>query len=67
MKLILYVVCKDTDNSCSDEDCCGGPFPSPAIKVFSSIEAAKACGIDPEDLSEVVVDSDEYTHINVGY
>lgn len=60
----VYIYYEDTDNSCSDPDCCGGPSPSPAIKVFSSLEKAKLAGYKPDDLKEIDVDVNELVHIN---
>lgn len=60
----VWVYYEDTDNSCCDPDCCGGPSPSPAVKVFSSLEAAKAAGVKKDDLTEIEVDSNDLVHVN---
>jgi hypothetical protein len=55
----------DDDNSCSDPDCCGGPYPAPAIKIFSSVEKAKEAGVrSEEDLTEIEIDSNEFVRID---
>jgi hypothetical protein len=54
----------DDDNSCSDPECCGGPFPYPSVKIFSSVEKAKEAGVkNEEDLTEVEVDNNEFVGI----
>lgn len=56
MKVYIHLV--DTDNSCSDPECCGGPCPSLYVQVFSSIEIAVSHRIKKEDLEEVEVDGE---------
>jgi hypothetical protein len=55
MKLYVYYI--DADNSCSDPDCCGGPFPSPHVAIFSSIAKAKEAGYDEDRLTEIILDA----------
>ena len=59
----VYVYYEDTDNSCSDPECCGGPSPAPAVKVFSSIETAKAAGVNKNQLTEIEVDKNELEYV----
>jgi len=59
----VYIYYKDTDNSCGDPDCCGGPSPSPHIKVFSSVETALAAGHKKEELTEVIIDNNELVDV----
>jgi len=57
----VYVLYQDQDNSCGDPECCGGPYPYPTIKIFSSPEAAKEiANIKLEDLVVIDVDKDEF-------
>ena len=57
--MIIYIYYEDTDNSCSDPDCCGGPCPSPYAALFSSVEKALQAGHKKDDLIEMVLDSGE--------
>jgi hypothetical protein len=61
MKVYVYVV--DEDNSCSDPECCGGPYPVPYIRVFSSEEKVKAAGKTMEDVTEIEIDG-EAQHVS---
>lgn len=51
----VYVYLRDTDNSCSDPECCGGPCPSLVIRVFSSIKDGIISGIKASDLKKVTL------------
>jgi hypothetical protein len=55
MKVYIYYI--DDDNSCGDPDCCGGPYPSPYVAVFSSLEKAKEAGYYKDQLVEVELDA----------
>jgi hypothetical protein len=55
----VYIFYEDTDNSCCDPDCCGGPSPNPCIKIFSSLKIAAEAGYKEKDLLVFVVDSNE--------
>ena len=60
----VYVCYMDDDNSCSDPECCGGPFPYPSVKIFSSVKAALDAGVkNEEDLTEVELDNNEFVGI----
>ena len=61
--MIVWVYLIDDDNSCNDPDCCGGPYPSPYVKVFSSVVAAEADGINKEDLTAVTIDDTSGTAV----
>ena len=55
MKVYVYYI--DDDNSCGDPDCCGGPYPAPAVAVFSSLAKAKEAGYDEDRLTEIELDA----------
>lgn len=57
--MIVYVYYEDTDSSCGDPECCGGPSPSPHIKIFSSLEKVKEAGHKENDVKAIKVDSNE--------
>lgn len=59
----VYVYYEDTDNSCHDPECCGGPSPSPHIKVFSSMDRALKSGAKKEELTVVKVDTNELVRL----
>ena len=61
----VYVYYEDTDNSCGDQDCCGGPFPSPAVKVFATVNAAKKAGVKEDQLTECELNSNELARVNI--
>lgn len=57
----------DDDNSCNDPDCCGGPNPSPYIRLFSSLEAAKAAGLKTKEIAAlrmITVDSNAFERLS---
>lgn len=62
--MIVWVYLVDDDNSCSDPDCCGGPYPSPYIKVYSSVEKAEADGRTKDELTAITVDDTNGASIN---
>lgn len=59
----VYVQYLDNDNSCGDPDCCGGPCPSPHVKIFSSLEKVKEAGIQVDRVTEVEVDNNEFEYV----
>lgn len=61
-KVKVYIYYEDTDNSCSDPDCCGGPCPSPAIKVFSTMENALKHH-KTNEIKAIELDDNELVHI----
>jgi len=64
--MTVFVQYVDCDNSCGDPDCCGGPSPSPTVRLFSSRAAATAAGLttrEVEDLTEVTVDNNEFEYV----
>ena len=60
----IFMVYEDQDNSCSDPDCCGGPFPYICAKLFSSKERAIKAGFTEDRIQELKVDSDEWEHVS---
>lgn len=64
--MIVYVDCQDQDNSCSDPDCCGGPYPSYAVRIFSSLEKAKEAGLTMREIDELIkveIDNKEFQYV----
>jgi len=61
----VFVQFFDSDNSCSDPECCGGPFPSYTARVFSSVEKAKAIGVHEDCLTEIEVDNADFQYVNL--
>ena len=60
----VYVYYVDDDNSCSDPECCGGPFPSPHVAVFSSVAKAIEAGYKEDQLTEIELDNKEPVWVN---
>ena len=63
----VYLLYQDQDNSCGDPDCCGGPYPYPSAKIFSSIAAAEKAGLTKEEIKhlvEIEIDNNEFVSID---
>ena len=63
----VWIHYEDLDNSCADEDCCGGPSPEPSVKIFSSLEKAHKAGYKTSQVKEIQIDRNEFERLHSYY